>query len=727
MPSKNFERFSSKLNYIDSLSDIANFSELPDGIYTIKNQPFEGGGLDFIFNRNNSKDKTLLVFFSGAITNRDGSLPPFFSGVSLSKKISLPFLSISDPSLEMADDLGLAWYAGNNNHKNLQSNIAYLISMFENFGFDRFLLIGGSGGGFSALIQYLLIPEHIHVDLFIWNPQTNILNYDFKFVSRYIDVCFKSFDDYEDVFKKHNLIYKVSYDELAKLRINGVIVYLQSSSDWHFKRHFLPFFNKEKTNCDIEPILFDENKKLSIITDDWSGHNPPSKFILEALVISFIYNGYVSYIDYKQALEKERKHKELLPECINILTSEGIFLHSYTESINAFYAFYLKKESKVLKKIWYSDRSDVFVPGQYDKHCEVTSFVKVSGDKISSDNPVAAIYGTLIDNNVFVLVTTKIEGLGILINNEKVIELNEILDRLLKAKISYKLGLNDKDYFFFRANVSSLTTITSVIPVVKRGCRKYILKWFSNSFSLENLVSADKQIFRERFTFARGRHKDVEVVKLIAKNNLLNNELDLEIRANSFVVLVYKMVETFTQQLELSSVMYLGNQLLNEISNITFKPGARNDKYHLTMSINTALAHGYLYIGDADSSLLAAKKCNEVFASVDFFPYYSINYAKMLILEMILSKDICDFELISNLTNSLDSLIKSCESWIEQDKGMWSYEEVNQLYHIRQIVINFFTSKDLTFELFCDLISACLRIKNESFVGLVSSRIFSKV
>ena len=96
--------------------DIDNITELKNGIYHID---CDSQSIDFLVDGIDSFDekKGFLVCFSGAVTNRECKYAPFFSGLNIAKKLEMPIISISDPSLSISNDCNLAWYAGKERYK----------------------------------------------------------------------------------------------------------------------------------------------------------------------------------------------------------------------------------------------------------------------------------------------------------------------------------------------------------------------------------------------------------------------------------------------------------------------------------------------------------------------------------------------------------------------------------------------------------------------------------
>lgn len=63
----------------------------------------------------------------------------------------MPLIAIADPSLLLSDKLDLAWYAGNENLKNLPQMIASILDNITGKLDTKLIFFGGLGGGFATL------------------------------------------------------------------------------------------------------------------------------------------------------------------------------------------------------------------------------------------------------------------------------------------------------------------------------------------------------------------------------------------------------------------------------------------------------------------------------------------------------------------------------------------------------------------------------------------------
>ncbi len=108
------------------------------------------------------------VFFAGAVTNRANRPGPFFSGHTISASQGLPAILIADPTITDHPELSLGWYLGCDRFDALGAIARLLRRLAARYG-CRFLLVGGSGGGYAALA----IAERLEgcASVLCWNPR----------------------------------------------------------------------------------------------------------------------------------------------------------------------------------------------------------------------------------------------------------------------------------------------------------------------------------------------------------------------------------------------------------------------------------------------------------------------------------------------------------------------------------------------------------------------------
>lgn len=221
------------------------------------------------FNRN---PDFLMVAFTGAVI-REKKLPPYFSYMEIARNLNLGLFSIADPSLLLSKDLGLAWYVGNKVNGNIAKILANLLDrLIEKTG-RKLILCGGSGGGFAALNIQQLMVNFKDTDSVVFNPQTNVVNYNEWAVKRYFSSCFeelknKDIESITDYFNKNKLSFIVSENSEIKrlILINGY-------DPNHVRKHVSRL------------IDFKNNTKTKVLFGDWGvGHVAPDrKFHLSVL------------------------------------------------------------------------------------------------------------------------------------------------------------------------------------------------------------------------------------------------------------------------------------------------------------------------------------------------------------------------------------------------------------------------------------------------------------
>lgn len=282
-----------------TIDDFCLLSGFDDGIYRVASGSTT---IDFFLNGfNETENDFCLVFFQGAITDRDGSSPPYFTGLNIAKNFNYPFVSISDPTISMSESLSLSWYAGNKDDGLVPYKIARALDHIADLHGFKLVLIGGSGGGFSVLVQSCILScKAISI---AWNPQTSIENYSNRFVSDYMKVAF---DDDWDFFiksepKEDEIKFKASevlgqrkiFHSAVGLKVcpNIEMLYLQNKHDWHIKSHLKPYLEKRKLER-IDCASFSFGDKAALHIGDWGqGHVPPPKEVITKIIQQTTYGG----------------------------------------------------------------------------------------------------------------------------------------------------------------------------------------------------------------------------------------------------------------------------------------------------------------------------------------------------------------------------------------------------------------------------------------------------
>ncbi|MHA7293562.1 DUF6270 domain-containing protein [Arthrobacter sp. HLT1-21] len=230
------------------------------------------------------------VFFNGAVTSRETSNPPFFSGIKIAAKGRMPFVTISDPSLNLDRSLGLAWYAGSR-HTRTQEVIEQVLLRLHDMTGLELLLVGGSGGGFAAL--YFAHKLGSKASAFVWNPQTNVLEYNQKFVKNYLKWAMPGSQEID--FEAPNWKAAAS----SYFGRNGIeldvcgeptstrprrLLYLQNSDDWHVQSHMKPYLERSSFSFDQPGRYGETDYRQVLVAQFGSGHSPPEPDVVSLIV-----------------------------------------------------------------------------------------------------------------------------------------------------------------------------------------------------------------------------------------------------------------------------------------------------------------------------------------------------------------------------------------------------------------------------------------------------------
>lgn len=201
----------------------------------------------------------LVISFHGAVNKKIRDLP-VFSPILPDLGSNVAQLSISDPLMLLPGDLGMTWYAGSDKFP-AQSILSDLFHKIIEFGgFKRVVFYGSSGGGFAALYFSSLVIGSVAI---VGAPQTNIYRYYSGHVKRYIEECWPSLTNHEDLSDK---ICTDLCNWYSTERHNTVI-YLQSPGDhYHTRTQLAPFYSK---------ITQVPNAKFILISNYWGrmGHS----------------------------------------------------------------------------------------------------------------------------------------------------------------------------------------------------------------------------------------------------------------------------------------------------------------------------------------------------------------------------------------------------------------------------------------------------------------------
>jgi len=195
-----------------------------------------GFRFDFLWRPNPGTDRLFILFAGDAV--RDKNDPPVFQRWSWSSFFPGHCLYVSDPSLFLASDMGLAWYAGTASFDPLPTiaRVATEICAQLSIPLSNVFSYGSSGGGYAALRLATIMPQIGAVAI---NPQTDIMQYWASHVDRYLAVCFGT-TDRESILRQHAT--RLNLLTQAEALRDRRIIYMQNTVDTHhYKKHYLPF------------------------------------------------------------------------------------------------------------------------------------------------------------------------------------------------------------------------------------------------------------------------------------------------------------------------------------------------------------------------------------------------------------------------------------------------------------------------------------------------------
>lgn len=227
---------------LDKLAHIAreeltDATEFPADAPRLYQGVSDGYRMDYLWSPN-PEHKRLFVFFSGD-ARRGTNDPPVFQRWSWARHMPGSCLYVSDPSLHLAPDIGLAWYSGTSTFDPLKAISALMARLVARFGFtpENIFSYGSSGGGFAAL-RFGALNDGIGVITI--NPQIVVSAFEpASHLKRYAKTCFDGMEPQQAVAAfpdRFNMLENV--EALRKHRL----IYVQNTMDVeHYDDHYLPF------------------------------------------------------------------------------------------------------------------------------------------------------------------------------------------------------------------------------------------------------------------------------------------------------------------------------------------------------------------------------------------------------------------------------------------------------------------------------------------------------
>lgn len=176
--------------------------------------------------------KALVVLFHGGM-KRDKREFPFFQPFF---PLSAHQMAISDPTMYADPTMPTGWYIGSEG-ENLPQHLSRLIQEeAERLGCTRTIYVGGSAGGFAALMYSRLHPGSIAIAA---NPQTRLQSY---FIPSGVNllrrVCWPSADTVEALARIAPIDVCTQYEQ----GFDNHVIYIQSAGDHdHMCGQLAPF------------------------------------------------------------------------------------------------------------------------------------------------------------------------------------------------------------------------------------------------------------------------------------------------------------------------------------------------------------------------------------------------------------------------------------------------------------------------------------------------------
>jgi hypothetical protein len=222
-------------------------------------------------------DRALPVVLSGAVTKRAGGPGPFFSGIGLGGSLDSAFLCVSDPTLSVDPTLRLGWYTGRAG-EGLQGRLALLLDGISRRTGRELVLAGGSGGGFAAIMLASRLERP--ASAFVWNPQTDLLDYAPEAVADYLRVVLGLDEAAVAALDRPARAAALEaggiQHSLVAAGTGGLrrLLYLQNAADGHVVSHLAPFLDEGGYRWEAGRHR-DAAGRLVLVSPFAEGHDPP--------------------------------------------------------------------------------------------------------------------------------------------------------------------------------------------------------------------------------------------------------------------------------------------------------------------------------------------------------------------------------------------------------------------------------------------------------------------
>ncbi|OIQ25373.1 hypothetical protein [uncultured Vibrio sp.] len=218
------------------------------------------------------KNSKCMNVFSPGYLDRNSYEHPYFQRMKWLDELEGSGLIITDPTLSLHRDIGIAWFQGSKKRFAI-FDIAKIVERFRNYltlKNENVLFFGSSAGGFASMMLAALMKGSCCV---VNNPQTDIFEFREPFLSDMLNRCYSGLD-YLDISNSYLPRFSVSEFMLVNRNIPKCI-YLQNVSDKeHYEKHFLPFIGKIGEMSSGNDSLELSNLTVRLYKDEVAGHNP---------------------------------------------------------------------------------------------------------------------------------------------------------------------------------------------------------------------------------------------------------------------------------------------------------------------------------------------------------------------------------------------------------------------------------------------------------------------
>lgn len=218
-----------------------------------------------------SDKKALFVLMPSAVDRKRMSLPAF-NRWTWAKEGVFPgnILCISDPTLELHDDLALGWCLGNSKSCATQELAGFVKALAQSMGIpnEKIVIYGSSAGGFAALALSSLIEGSIAIAI---NAQTKAFSYSFtRQVELVSESCFsmpkeparKEFQDRLDMTTRW-----------SGVEFSRAILLQNILDEHHYDVHFKPFWSSLGGEPEVEGLSV-SGRHLAWVYRQEGGHVP---------------------------------------------------------------------------------------------------------------------------------------------------------------------------------------------------------------------------------------------------------------------------------------------------------------------------------------------------------------------------------------------------------------------------------------------------------------------